>query len=144
MQPENFLIFSKNVFFSAKFRLEIFIFCFTFRMWNGSRLLYRPEFNAVLLDLAPDSLREFFQEYVIKIPELPENTDFRPIFEAIESYVISFMTRDHRNILKKWMFLELNHFLLEFAENLKEDPSFVFKTIKRILSQQHTRRVPRN
>ena len=100
-------------------------------MWNGTPFIYERRFNNVVLDLANPELTRFYQEFVLQDPEsggVPVN---RPIFPAIESFVISFMTKDHHNILKKLYYDQLNDFFAILAQVLTEDPAFLLKTLNR-------------
>ena len=80
------------------------------------------------------ALRQFYQEYVITDPDNPENRDYRPIFPALESFIISYMTRDYHDIVRRLRFEKLSDFLDLMAETYRSDPAFVFMTINRDLN----------
>ena len=102
-----------------------------FRMWNGTGFIYDRQFNQILLDLMPPNLRSFYQEYVIQDPDNPDIDSEHPIFRAIDSYVISLMTKNHRDIVKKLRFSTFSEFLATMSSMLDQDPEFVFMTINR-------------
>ena len=100
-------------------------------MWNGTAFIYQQAFNNILLELVDEPSKHFFQEFVVKNPDFPDDQDFRPIFHALESYVIASMTRDYRNIDKKLIYEQFEDFLKDFASSLENDKDFVFLTINR-------------
>ena len=100
-------------------------------MWNGTPFIYSVQFNSVILDLVAPELKRFYQEFVIFDPDRDEDQAPRPIFPAIESFVISDMTRNHNQITKKLIFTEFRQFLSSITEALKNEPEFLFMTINR-------------
>ena len=115
---------------------------FSFRMWDTTDFVYQPPFNDIVMGLASEELQNFFKEYVLDRPEEPHVRRFRPIFPFFESYVISLMTKNHRQIASSMRFLSLQDFLNSVADTLRDDRAFVFMTINRD-SEGRRQRFPR-
>ena len=100
-------------------------------MWDTSGFVFTPAFNEVVLSLSSPELQQFLQEFVINWPEEPNVRRFRPIFRFFESFVISHMTEDYRNIRRNLRFSTFGGFLELVSESLIQRRDFVLMTLNR-------------
>ena len=102
-----------------------------FAMWDETNFVYQPEFDEKFLDLLNQETREFFEQWVIRNPENPEDRSRRTLFRALESILMVHMTEVNRQVVRNLRFESVSAFSEFLGSDYRKNKFFWFKAINR-------------